>query len=80
MISIVWQFEGVLNAGQNQINFRTTSSGDDYSTNAIGFAVNAETPEFEIKKEIVEPKETYKVGETITYRVSLKIQKLILKR
>ncbi len=64
--------EGVLNAGQNQINFRTTSSGDDYSTNAIGFAVNAETPEFEIKKEIVEPKETYKVGETITYRVSLK--------
>ncbi|MGC3771224.1 isopeptide-forming domain-containing fimbrial protein, partial [Enterococcus faecalis] len=55
-----------------QINFRTTSSGDDYSTNAIGFAVNAETPEFEIKKEIVEPKETYKVGETITYRVSLK--------
>ncbi len=36
------------------------------------FAVNAETPEFEIKKEIVEPKETYKVGETITYRVSLK--------
>ncbi|MFG5478084.1 isopeptide-forming domain-containing fimbrial protein [Enterococcus faecalis] len=64
--------EGVLNAGQNQINFRTTSSGDDYSTNAIGFAVNAETPEFEIKKEIEEPKETYKVGETITYRVSLK--------
>ncbi|TKR14594.1 isopeptide-forming domain-containing fimbrial protein [Enterococcus faecalis] len=64
--------EGVLNVGQNQINFRTTSSGDDYSTNAIGFAVNAETPEFEIKKEIVEPKETYKVGETITYRVSLK--------
>ena len=64
--------EGVLNAGQNQINFRTTSSGDDYSTNAIGFAVNAETPEFEIKKEIVEPKEIYKVGETITYRVSLK--------
>ncbi|MEI5991707.1 hypothetical protein A5881_003244 [Enterococcus termitis] len=64
--------EGIITNGQQQISFRTTSSGDDYSTNAIGFSINAETPELEISKEIMNPKETYKVGDTVTYRVHLK--------
>ncbi len=64
--------EGLIKNGQNQISFRTTSVGDDFSTNAVGFSVNAEIPELEINKEIVNPKETYKIGETVTYRVHVK--------
>ncbi|WP_229078366.1 isopeptide-forming domain-containing fimbrial protein, partial [Enterococcus mundtii] len=64
--------EGLISNGQNQISFRTTSIGDDFSTNAVGFSVNAEIPELEINKEIVNPKETYKIGETVTYRVHVK--------
>ena len=64
--------EGLIQNGQNQISFRTTSIGDDFSTNAVGFSVNAEIPELEINKEIVNPKETYKIGETVTYRVHVK--------
>ncbi|PTO35324.1 isopeptide-forming domain-containing fimbrial protein [Enterococcus mundtii] len=64
--------EGLIRNGQNQISFRTTSVGDDYSTNAVGFSVNAEILELEINKEIVNPKETYKIGETVTYRVHVK--------
>lgn len=40
--------------------------------NVIGFVVNVEMFEFEIKKEIVELKEIYKVGEIIMYCVLLK--------
>ncbi|OJG66205.1 fimbrial isopeptide formation D2 domain-containing protein [Enterococcus moraviensis] len=64
--------EGIITNSQKQINFKTTSSGDDYSTNAIGFSINAETPELEVTKEIINPKETYKIGDTVTYRVHLK--------
>ncbi|WP_206855925.1 isopeptide-forming domain-containing fimbrial protein [Candidatus Enterococcus mangumiae] len=64
--------EGLIKNGQNQISFRTTSVGDDFSTNAVGFSVNAEIPELEVKKEIMNPKETYKIGDTVTYRVHVK--------
>ena len=60
-----------LNPVNNAMN-ATVTDNDEHMVDKVSREICA--------KEIVEPKETYKVGETITYRVSLKIQKLILKR
>ncbi|WP_167554727.1 isopeptide-forming domain-containing fimbrial protein [Carnobacterium divergens] len=64
--------EGLLTNGQSNISFKTTSSGDDFSTNAIGFSVNAEVPDLQISKEIVNPKTTYAIGDEVVYRVKIK--------
>ncbi|MGX7418610.1 isopeptide-forming domain-containing fimbrial protein [Carnobacterium gallinarum] len=68
--------EGLIQNGQQQIALRTTSSGDDFSTNAIGFSVNAEIPELEITKEVMNPKSIYRIGDEVTYQIKTKNTRL----